>query len=183
MNHYVQKIFKEVKTDNLLLRMPKQEDLSYILSIEGDPATNQYRPAGPMKDLDEAQESLNRWRNNWLNYGYGYWVVVLPTTSDVIGIGGIGKDRWKGMDVLNLYYRFSPKAWGHGYATELARVAVKMAKDYIPNLSVIARIRPSNKPSIRVAERIGLQHYHKLDSDEHMAFISDKSKVSAKTSI
>lgn len=81
---------------------------------------------------------------------------------------------------MNLYYRFSPKAWGHGYATELACVAVKMAHEYIPDLSVVARVRPSNKPSLRVAEKNGLQHCRELDSDEHMVFVSIKSKEGTK---
>lgn len=164
------KAFEEVRTDNLLLRMPDSGDLSTILSIEGDPATNQYRPAGPMKDLSEAEGTLNRWQKDWATCGYGYWAVVLPSESELIGIGGIRKDRWMEKDVLNLYYRFSPKAWGHGYASEVSQTAVEMAKKHLPDLPVIARVRPVNKPSIRVAEKIGLKHCPELDSDEHMVF-------------
>ncbi|WP_405027733.1 GNAT family N-acetyltransferase [Lentibacillus songyuanensis] len=127
-----------------------------------------------MKDLNKARGSLDSWRNGWLTYGYGYWTVVLSSQSEVIGIGGIRRGRWKEQEVLNLYYRFSPSYWGNGYATELGRIAVQMANDYIPDLSVVARVRPSNKPSFRVAERIGLQHCHELDSDKHMAFVSNK---------
>lgn len=96
MNNLIQEAFKEVKTENLLLRIPNQEDVHSILAIEGDPATNKYRPAGPMKDLGEAQESLNRWRRDWITYGYGYWSVVLPLQSEVVGIGELAKIVGKG---------------------------------------------------------------------------------------
>jgi RimJ/RimL family protein N-acetyltransferase len=172
MNHSIQKVFEKVRSENLLLRMPKPEDLRDVFSIESDPATNKYRPAGSMKDLNEAKETLERWRNDWFTYGYGYWSVVLPSHAEVIGIGGIARDRWKEQDVLNLYYRFSPNAWGHGYATELARIAVNMADEHLPDLPVIARIRFVNTPSRRVAERIGLRHCPELDSAEHMVFAS-----------
>lgn len=99
-----------------------------------------------MKDLNEAEDTLEWWKSDWFSYGYGYWAVFLPSQAEVIGIGGIRRDVWKGQKVLNLYYRFSPEPWGHGYATGLARIAVKMAKDYLPDLSVVARIRPSNTP-------------------------------------
>ncbi|MFO2548350.1 GNAT family N-acetyltransferase [Alicyclobacillus cycloheptanicus] len=171
VNLVIRKVFEQVRTNNLILRMPIPEDSPFVLSIEGDPATNRYRPSGPMKNLNEAEEKVEEWRKDWLTYGYGYWVAVWPPQSDVIGVGGIRRYHWRERDVLNLYYRFSPKAWGHGYATELARVAVQMARDHIPELPVVARIRSSNTPSIRVAEKIGLQHRPDLDTTEHMVFI------------
>lgn len=169
----IQDAFDNVITENLVLRMPKPEDLPFILSIEGHPAANKYRPAGPMKDLAEAKETLERWRNDWFTYGFGYWVAVLRSQSEVVGIGGIRRDSLKEKDVLNLYYRFSPNAWGHGYAQELARTAVKLANEHLSNFFVVARIRPANTPSIKVAERIGLRHSVELDSSEHLAFVSD----------
>lgn len=174
MSQSIQKAFEQVRTKNLLLRMPELGDVPAILSIEGDPKTNKFRPAGPMKDLSEAKETLERWRNNWATHGYGYWAVVLQSESEVIGIGGIRSELWKGREVLNLYYRFSPKAWGHGYARELAETAVKMAAELLPDLLLVARIRPVNIPSRKVAERVGLIHSPELDSDEHMVFASGR---------
>lgn len=175
MNDSIQKAFERVRTENLFLRIPKPEDLHSVFSIEGNPETNKYRPAGPMKDLSEAEETLGGWRNHWRTYGYGYWTVVLPSTSEIIGFGGIRQEHWQGQNILNLYYRFSPKAWGRGYATELAGTADRMADVYLPDLPVVARVRPVNRPSIRVAERIGLRHCSELDSDEHIAFSSEST--------
>lgn len=173
MDDSIQEAFENIRTKNLLLRIPKPEDLHSVLSIEGNPDTNKYRPAGPMKDLNEAEKTLGEWRKNWLTDGYGYWAVALPSSLEIIGFGGIRQEQWQGLNILNLYYRFSPEAWGHGYATEVARTAVKMGDTYLPGFPVVARIRLVNKPSIRVAEKIGLQHKPRLDSDEHMAFASE----------
>ncbi|MFD1363416.1 GNAT family N-acetyltransferase [Lentibacillus salinarum] len=174
MDDSIQDTFESVRTENLFLRIPKEEDLHSVFSIEGNPATNKYRPAGPTKDINEAKETLKEWRNNWEIYGYGYWTVILPSSSEIIGFGGIRRESWKNRNILNLYYRFSPRAWGRGYATEVAGTAVKMADVYLPNLPVVARIRSINKPSIRVAERVGLQHCSELDSTEHMVFTLKK---------
>jgi [ribosomal protein S5]-alanine N-acetyltransferase len=166
----IQKIFEHVRTNDLVLRMPNPEDAPFVFSIEGDPETNQYRPAGPMRSLHEAEEKVSQWRKDWLTSGYGYWVASLPSEPDIIGIGGVRTDRWQERDVLHLYYRFSPKSWGRGYATELARVAVDMSRQHLSKQAILARIRPTNKPSIRVAEKIGLEHRPELDTSEHMVF-------------
>ncbi|EPZ44101.1 GNAT family N-acetyltransferase [Alicyclobacillus acidoterrestris] len=166
----VQRIFEQVTTSRLILRTPSLEDAPAVFSIEGDPETNKYRPTGPMVDLGEAVKTIDRWREDWLTNGYGYWSIVIPRTSELVGIGGIRKMIWREQDILNLYYRFAPKAWGNGYATEVARVAVQMAVAYLPELPVVARIRPENSASIRVAQRVGLERRKDLDTDEHLVF-------------
>jgi RimJ/RimL family protein N-acetyltransferase len=57
---------------------------------------------------------------------------------------------------LNLYYRFRPEAWGRGLATALAQRAVAFAGVVLGRREdVFARVRPDNRPSIRVLERAG----------------------------
>lgn len=70
---------------------------------------------------------------------------------------------------MNLYYRFTPSAWGQGYATELARTAVALAQTHFPHWPVIARTRAGNIASMRVAERAGLARRPDLDT-EHIVY-------------
>jgi RimJ/RimL family protein N-acetyltransferase len=58
--------------------------------------------------------------------------------------------------VLNLFYRLFPSAWGAGYASEAATAAVDWARTHRPDDLVIARVRPENIASQRVAVRAGL---------------------------
>ncbi|WP_026770793.1 MULTISPECIES: GNAT family N-acetyltransferase [Sediminibacillus] len=161
---------EQVKTNRLLLRKPRPEDAGDVFKIESDPETNRYRPAGPMKSLEEAVETIKEWRNNWSTDGYGYWLVVLPETDEVIGITGIRQICWRKRDVLNLYYRFSPKAWGKGYAAEAAASSIEMARNYLPELPVLARIRPINTASRKVAQKSGLKRRPDLDTAGHEVF-------------
>lgn len=79
--------------------------------------------------------------------------------STVIGFGGVHYiSAGSGGEVLNLYYRFTPAAWGNGYAGKLARAAFDLAAEHDPQTPVIARMPPSNRASERVAQRIGLFH-------------------------
>lgn len=80
--------------------------------------------------------------------------------------------EWSGRQVLNLYYRYGPESWGKGYATEVAREAIKVANIHLPELPVIARTRPTNVSSMRVAERVGLIRRPDLDTSEHVVYVT-----------
>lgn len=54
-------------------------------------------------------------------------------------------------------YRFDPSTWGRGYATEATAALVHWARESLPGEIVVARIRPTNLASQRVATRVGLR--------------------------
>ncbi|WP_186577941.1 GNAT family N-acetyltransferase [Aquibacillus kalidii] len=162
--------FDRATTDRLLLRRPRQEDAPSVFQIESDPRTNQFRPAGPMKNIGEATENINAWQAEWDTYGFSYWIVTLPNNPTVIGIGGIRCIRWKERYILNLYYRFSPTVWGNEYASELAKFAVDLGSNHLSNFPIVARIRSSNVPSLKVVEKSGLKRRHDLDTSEHLVY-------------
>ncbi|QQE77074.1 GNAT family N-acetyltransferase [Alicyclobacillus sp. SO9] len=149
--------FQHVHTERLFLRKPENQDVTDILRIHGNPATNRYNPHGPMTNNDEAAERLNDWQKSWANDGFGYWSIFAAEGSEIIGFGGISRIFWVGREALNLYYRFDNGSWGRGYATEIARTAVQLAAEHLPDLPVIARINPANSPSIKVAAKVGLR--------------------------
>lgn len=162
-------IFGEVHTERLGLRRPRASDVDAMFAIHGDPETNRYNPYGPDPDLATSEATLGRWLQQWDEYGFGYWAVTLPQQEQVIGFGGVRRYVWRERDILNLYYRFTPSAWGHGYATEVARTAVTLARTYLPQWPVVARVRAINKPSVHTAERSGLRRAPELD-DDHLIF-------------
>lgn len=123
----------------------------------------------PDPDLATSEEALRSWCQHWEEYGFGYWAVTLPQSENIIGFGGVEYRVWRDRDVLNLYYRFTPGAWGHGYATELARIAVTLAQKHLPQWPIVARTRTANIAPIRTAERAGLVRRPDLDT-EHIVF-------------
>ncbi|MFP3338724.1 hypothetical protein R0J91_12135, partial [Micrococcus sp. SIMBA_131] len=56
------------------------------------------------------------------------------------------------------------------YASELARCAVVMRNNYLSTIPIIARVRSSNIPSLKVVEKSGLQRHHDLDTFEHLVY-------------
>jgi [ribosomal protein S5]-alanine N-acetyltransferase len=63
------------------------------------------------------------------------------------------------------FYRLGPEAWGSGVATEAATAVVDWATVHRPDRPVIARVRPDNIASAKVAARAGLHRAEHLDTD------------------
>lgn len=162
-------IFREVRTARLVLRCLRPSDSPAMFAVHGDPETYRYSPATPHPDLATSEKMLQECLHHWEVYGFGIWAATLTQEERVIGFGGIEHWIWRERDMLNLYYRFTPATWGQGYATELARTAVTLARKYLPQWPVVARTRVNNIPSIRTAERAGLVRRPDLDT-EHVIF-------------
>lgn len=164
-------IWSRQQTARLTLRRLLPTDGPAMFVVHGDPATYRYSPARPHPDLATSEEMLRSCLQDWDTYGFGYWAVLLArgVQEKIIGFGGVEHRVWREREVLNLYYRLTPSAWGQGYATELAQAAVSLAQTYLPQWPIVARTRAKNIPSIRTAERVGLIRRPDLDT-EHVIF-------------
>lgn len=162
--------FERVETERLLLRRPALDDLAAHHRIHSDPRTWRHKPDLRHDRVDRSEQQLLHWLAHWAEHGYGYWSV--EREGRVVGFGGLMLlPAWRGgEDALNLYYRFEPESWGRGYATETARAALALAGRELPRLLVVARIRPSNAESVRVAERAGMVRRPDLDDAEFLVF-------------
>lgn len=161
--------FARVRAGGLLLRAPEPADVPAILAIHADPATNEHNPNGPMRDLRQATARLREWQEEWARDGFGYWTACdgerEGAEGAVIGFGGVARRSWRDRDVLNVYYRLSPAAWGRGVATTIAREAVRLAGEHVPGLPIVVRTRAGNEAAIRTAVRAGFERRPDLDDD------------------
>ncbi|TMS00258.1 GNAT family N-acetyltransferase [Nonomuraea basaltis] len=155
----------------MLLSRVTADDLPAVHELHSDPRTSVYSPAGPSPDLESSRAMLDLWLADWDERGLGYWAVRLLGETRVIGFGGLRRAIVDRGEVLNLYYRFRPSAWGHGYALELVEAALRVGEGLG---QVVAVIRDTNAPSRRVAERAGMRKdrtipYGGVPSDVYVA--------------
>ncbi|MCK1791321.1 GNAT family N-acetyltransferase [Pseudomonas violetae] len=151
-------------TARLILRPPEASDLARLFAIHSDPVTNLFNPAGPMRDLDQANAVLKDWIAHWVENGFGQWAITRRDAMDeVIGFGGIALRQYLDVERLNLGYRFASNAWGKGYATELAGTAMAYGFDELQVHDIFALVRPAHLASIRVLEKTGMQLVDTLD--------------------
>lgn len=147
----------EIRTERLLLRPLRESDRARSLEIQLDPRANRFTPESVTPE--QAREKFTAWLTHWAHHGFGYFAIIEPETGEFLGTGGVQYRDFDGEDVLNLYYRLKPSAWGNGYATEAAAAAVDWAERSMPDNPVVISVAIGNHASIRVAERLGFTRY------------------------
>ncbi|WP_445528784.1 GNAT family N-acetyltransferase [Streptomyces cyslabdanicus] len=161
---------EELQTARLSLRRPTEADIDAIFAIHSDPGTCLHNPSDALARPEEAEELYQRWNNQWQSCGYGYWVVRRHNSALQLGFCGIKPMELNGMKVLNLFYRFATSAWGQGFAGEAATAVASWTSRHVPDLPLIARVRPANTASQRVAVRAGLTRAEHLDGTGYDGF-------------
>ena len=151
-------------TSRLLLTPAQPDQFQAHYEIHSDPGTNLYNPDPPVPNLEASKRILRQWKSDWSQRGFGYFAVALRSHPDtIIGYGGLSIRAIAAIERLNLYFRFAPKAWGQGFATELGRFALEQGAALSEFGKVFALVRPDNGPSIKVIERLGLQQVDLVD--------------------
>jgi RimJ/RimL family protein N-acetyltransferase len=151
-------------TARLSLRSPTETDLKRLFEIYGDPATHQFNPFGPLREIEQAQALLDKWIMHWDEKGYGQWAIsTRENPQQVIGFGGIDARDFLEVERVNLGYRLAPEVWGLGYATELGVAALQYGLVELQLPEIFAVVRPTHLASIRILEKIGMHAAGELD--------------------
>jgi RimJ/RimL family protein N-acetyltransferase len=150
----------ELRTERLLLRPLTLDHVDDYYRVYGDPRTWEHQPRHRHTTRGESARAIERSMESHRAYGFGHCAVVLrePVAGLAAGsfLGSAGAAMLR-FDAWNLGYRFAPEAWGHGFATEAAAVALAMARSTRPDTPVTARVLARNRASVRVLERLGLE--------------------------
>ena len=154
---------EELLTERLSLRRPTPEDIDVILAVHSDPRAYAHNPSDALHTREEAAELFERWDEHWRAHGFGYWVVRRRQEKTPLGFCGLKFMQLRHQRILNLFYRFDPAHWGNGFAGEAAEAVVRWAA--AGSHPVIARIRPDNVASRRVAVRAGLVRAEHFDDE------------------
>lgn len=155
---------EELVTARLSLRRPTPADVDSIFAINSDRRACAHNPSDALATRREAHQLFRRWDEHWRRFGFGYWVVRRRGSAMPIGFCGIKVMQFNESEVVNLFYRFDPVVWGNGFATEAAAAVTGWAAENIPYRALIARIRPQNAASQRVATHAGLARAEDLDT-------------------
>ena len=142
-----------LETERLILRNYRLSDFEDHFKLCADPDVMRYLLGGkPMSRL-EAWRHMAFLVGHWELLGYGYFAAVEKATGKFVGrIGFTNPEGWPGFEVG---WTISPEFQGRGFATEGGRFLLQYAFDEMGRDHVISVIHPENKPSIRVAEKLG----------------------------
>ena len=131
-----------------------RDDLDDMARLLGDPEVMTYYPRP--KTRDEAVRWIEWNRGLYRLQGYGLWVLN-ALDGGFVGDCGLTPQVVDGVTELEVGYHVVPALQGQGYATEAAAASRDFARDVLGVTRLIAIIHPDNRPSQRVAEKIGLR--------------------------
>jgi ribosomal-protein-alanine N-acetyltransferase len=109
------------------------------------------------RPASETREFIRTAVEHWKCHGYGFWIFRERTNVHFIGRGGLRHVDIDGRPEIEIAYAVMPKFWRRGFATEMARAMVEVArKAATPEL--VAFTLPTNLGSRGVMERIGFRY-------------------------
>jgi RimJ/RimL family protein N-acetyltransferase len=89
--------------------------------------------------------------------GYALWIVEDRRTGEFLGTAGPNLLTIEGVDEVEIGWHTRPGRKGEGIAPEAGAAARDWVFDNLEVDYVIALVRPENRPSGRVAEKIGMR--------------------------
>jgi RimJ/RimL family protein N-acetyltransferase len=156
-----------LETDRLFLRPFVAEDFEALLAIHSQAEVVRYLYWEPMSESDVraalerkiGQTAIRAEREN-LSLG-----VVLKATSELIGdctLFYLSSLHRQG----EIGFAFHPDHHGRGYATEAARLLLRLAFEELDLHRVIGRLEARNTASARLLERLGMRQEAHLVENE-----------------
>ena len=155
----------EIRTPRLLLRQWKDSDREAWAAMNADPEVRRFFPS--VLSQTEAQAEADRIRASITQRGWGMWAVEVPGVHAFAGFVGLNLPAYEApwMPAVEIGWRLATVAWHRGYATEGAVAALDFAFTQLELAQVVAMSVPTNGPSHRVMERIGMQRDAEADFD------------------
>jgi RimJ/RimL family protein N-acetyltransferase len=130
------------------------DDLDDMAALLGDPQVMRYYPHP--KSREEALAWITWNQRLYREHGFGLWLLTLRATGEFVGDCGLTPQRVDGVTELEVGYHVRAALQGRGLATEAAAACRDYAREVLGVDRLIAIIDPRNRPSQRVAEKLGL---------------------------
>ena len=144
------------RTERLVLRQWREDDREPFAAMNADPEVMRHFPA--VLDREASDEVLDRLRAAVEERGWGLWAVERVGTGQLLGFTGLSVPRHPlpFMPCVEVGWRLARPAWGHGYATEAAREALRVGFDELGLDEVVSFAAVANTRSRAVMERLGM---------------------------
>jgi ribosomal-protein-alanine N-acetyltransferase len=133
------------------------DDLEDVHKIHSVPEVDEYNTLGIPKELNDTKTVINPDIEDQLNSVRSRfcWKIELLESKEYIGLAGmfLSNDRFK---MAEFYYKFFPKYWNRGYATETAKALIEFGFNKCDLHRIEAGVATENIASVRVLEKAGM---------------------------
>lgn len=151
-----------IETERLILREVLESDLDGMYELDSDPVVHKYLGNNPIKTKEQAMKYINFIRNQYEEFGIGRFTAIEKSSGDFIGWSGIKlntgeKEALNGkQDFYDIGYRFIPRYWGKGYASESSLASLDFGFKELNIETICGAADVNNIGSNKVLQKIGL---------------------------
>lgn len=155
----------ELKTERLLLRQWREADVLPWAAMNADPTVREFFPQ--VLNDEQSAASVEAFRAELAERGWGWWAVEVAATGEFIGFAGLDPvDEEMPVDGVEVGWRLSRQAWGHGYATEAGRACLDHGFEVLSLPEILAITAAGNVRSRAVMHRLGMTYDLADDFDD-----------------
>lgn len=144
-----------LETDRLLLRDITLDDARSMFRLHSHPAVQEFTGEPVIASMAEMEKAIATRIADYKKYGYGRWATFLKADNQFVGWAGLA--YLPEFDQIDLGYRFMPKFWGKGIATEASSAILNYGFETLGLRRIIAIAMKQNTASIKVMQKVGME--------------------------
>ncbi len=160
-----------IETERLILRDILETDVDGIFELDSDPIVHKYLGEDPIKTKQKAAEIIQFIKQQYKNLGIGRFAAIEKASGDFIGWSGLKlntgeKEALNGRtDFYDIGYRFIPRYWRKGYATESSLATLDFGFNKLNLETIVGAAEIENIASNKVLQKIGLKFINDFTYD------------------
>ena len=164
-----------IETKRLLLREYTLTDFDALHTLLSDPVTMQHYP----KPYDE--KGTHRWLewslNNYHQYGFGLWAMVLKETGEFLGDCGITMQNIDGEILPEIGYHIYRDYWRKGYGKEAAAAVRDWFFEHTDFPAVYSYMTATNVASYSTAQSVGMHKIKEYTDTDGICYVYRLSRA------
>jgi RimJ/RimL family protein N-acetyltransferase len=143
-----------LQTERLTLRPLVAADAELYAGMRYHPEVAKWLSPNDLDPIEAARAAIERFELSWQERRYAPW--GLFRDGHLIGHGGLNYvPEFEATEVL---WALHPETWGKGYATEMARAALRYGFEDLGLELIFAITKPDNAASQSVMKRLSLSY-------------------------
>ena len=153
-----------IETERLILRELLPTDVEGIFELDSNTTVHKYLGNKPIKTKEKAIEIIQFIREQYIERGIGRFATIEKSSGDFVGWSGLKlnldeKEELNGKrSFYDIGYRFIPRFWRKGYATESALVVLDFGFKELDIKTICGAADIENVASNKVLQKIGLKY-------------------------
>jgi RimJ/RimL family protein N-acetyltransferase len=140
------------------MRRWRDEDRAPFAAMNADPVVMEYFLA-PLTPAD-SNAMIDKIEEGFEGNGFGLWALEVMDSGEFIGFTGLSVPSFDApfTPAVEVGWRLSRSAWGHGYASEAATRALAFGFEDVGLDEILSWTAVTNTRSQAVMSRIGMTH-------------------------